>query len=187
MKKIPTIFLRDPAMPSLVTPEWARSCWWVQEGEGTPTIKFDGTACLIKEGNLHKRRTIKRGDPKPEGFIVAGTSEKKIEGWLPCKRSDPADQYHWEAFDRLLEWVDGTYELCGPNIQGNPERMVRNELVPHGMTELGDFERSYQSIRQFLQTRVIEGIVWHHEDGRMAKIKRRDFGFAWPLSTGTIL
>ena len=27
----------------------------------------------------------------------------------------------------------------------------------------------------------IEGIVWHHPDGRMAKIKRRDFGLSWPI------
>ena len=26
----------------------------------------------------------------------------------------------------------------------------------------------------------IEGIVWHHPDGRMAKIKARDFGIQWP-------
>lgn len=26
---------------------------------------------------------------------------------------------------------------------------------------------------------VIEGLVWHHDDGRMAKIKRRDFGLKW--------
>ena len=27
---------------------------------------------------------------------------------------------------------------------------------------------------------VVEGIVWHHPDGRMVKIKRKDFGFKWP-------
>ena len=25
----------------------------------------------------------------------------------------------------------------------------------------------------------LEGIVWHHPDGRWAKIKRRDFGLKW--------
>jgi hypothetical protein len=25
----------------------------------------------------------------------------------------------------------------------------------------------------------IEGIVWHHPDGRMVKIKKKDFGYKW--------
>lgn len=42
-------------------------------------------------------------------------------------------------------------------------------LAPH------DFE----GIKGFLAENVIEGLVWHHPDGRMAKIKRRDFGLKW--------
>ena len=37
----------------------------------------------------------------------------------------------------------------------------------------------------YLGTAALEGIVWHHPNGRMAKVKRRDFGHPWPpLPTG---
>ena len=43
-----------------------------------------------------------------------------------------------------------------------------------------DFEteppRDFDGLRAFLETAGIEGIVWHHGDGRMAKIKAKDFG-----------
>jgi hypothetical protein len=31
----------------------------------------------------------------------------------------------------------------------------------------------------------MEGVVWYHEDGRMVKIKRRDFGLKWPDNMGS--
>ena len=37
--------------------------------------------------------------------------------------------------------------------------------------------RSFAEIREYLEHATIEGIVWHHPDGRMVKIKRKDFGF----------
>ena len=33
------------------------------------------------------------------------------------------------------------------------------------------------ALREYLRCRDIEGIVWHHPDGRMVKIKGKDFGF----------
>ena len=39
----------------------------------------------------------------------------------------------------------------------------------------------YGGIRDYLADTPVEGIVWHHhQDGRMAKIKARDFGIRWP-------
>ena len=41
---------------------------------------------------------------------------------------------------------------------------------------------SFESIRDYLTTHVIEGIVWHDEaNDRYAKIKRRDFDLPWPV------
>jgi hypothetical protein len=37
-------------------------------------------------------------------------------------------------------------------------------------------DRSFAGIRELLDSRDWEGIVFHHPDGRMAKIKKRDFG-----------
>ena len=40
-----------------------------------------------------------------------------------------------------------------------------------------DFPRTYDQIKDALENTDIEGIVWHHPDGRMVKIKKKDFGF----------
>lgn len=80
---------------------------------------------------------------------------------------------------------DGTFEACGPMIQGNPERYDVHVLVRHGNT--GWFETdmpalTFDGVKAFLAEREIEGLVWHHTDGRRCKIKRRDFGLAWPVA-----
>ncbi len=41
---------------------------------------------------------------------------------------------------------------------------------------------SFDDIRVLLESFDFEGVVFHHHDGqRMCKIRRADFGFAWPL------
>lgn len=37
-------------------------------------------------------------------------------------------------------------------------------------------EAVFQQLVDFLSDRDTEGIVWHHPDGRMCKIKKRDLG-----------
>jgi len=71
---------------------------------------------------------------------------------------------------------DGTYELVGPNVQGNPEMFISNVLIRHGQYHLPDCPRDFDGIREYLSQANIEGIVWHHSDGRMVKIKAKDFG-----------
>ncbi len=64
----------------------------------------------------------------------------------------------------------------GPKIQGNPENFPMHELVRHGTHALPDAPRSFDALREYFETHNIEGIVWHHPDGRMLKIKAKDFG-----------
>jgi hypothetical protein len=72
---------------------------------------------------------------------------------------------------------DGTYELVGPKIQGNAEGFVEHVLVSHDLTGMyPDAPRTFNELREWLSGMDIEGIVFHHPDGRMAKIKKRDFG-----------
>ena len=61
---------------------------------------------------------------------------------------------------------DGTYELCGPKLQGNPEGFAEHTLVRHG-TEVVDPPRTWDGLRDFLASYDGEGIVFHHPDGRM--------------------
>src|SRR5581483_5937071 len=103
----------------------------------------------------------------------------KQQGWLPVGDS-PEDRWHREAFERHLQEHgtarDGTYGLLGPKIQSNPDRRPSHVLIPHGEEFLEDAPRDFDHLRDYLRTRDTEGIVWHHPDGRMVKIKAKDFG-----------
>lgn len=197
MQKIPSLFVRNFSGPQrVITQEVTPGCEWVLRGEGRPTRKVDGTACLVRDGCLYKRydrkitkQARKRGGPwnkkdfkpAPDGFTPCEPEPDLVTGhwpgWLPVTGQD---KWHVEAFDNGRPWADGTYELVGPKIQGNPYSMQRHALVLHGFDELDDVPNDFAGIRDYLNQHDIEGIVWHHHDGRMAKIKRRDFGFAWP-------
>jgi len=181
MKKIPTIFVRDMSkQPALVTPEWRDGCEWVQAGEGTATLKHDGTCCMVRDGRLYKRRELKPGQPEPANFERADFDEEtgKTVGWVPVVEGNSDDKYHLEAF-AAGGFLDGTFELMGPKIQGNKSGFDKHVLVPHGTMQLSEVPRTFDGLRVYLDQHQIEGIVWHHPDGRAAKIKRRDFGFRW--------
>jgi hypothetical protein len=180
MKKIPTFFKRDfEGNPSLVTEEVAENCKWVAQGEGIATHKYDGTCVAIINGEYYKRRIVKPNKPEPEGFILEETDKitRKKYGWV---KVSPSDEYHWEAWEEGLE--DGTYELCGEKINGNPESIIGHVLIKHSEAEiypeLNSIEsRTYDSLKEWIKDKDMEGIVFHHPDGRMAKIKKSDFGF----------
>lgn len=177
MKKIPTVFERDwNGDRSRVIDQVHPGCEWVLAGEGVATQKIDGTCCMVRDGKLYKRRELRMNDVPPVGFeqIDADPETKKVVGWVPVGDM-PQDCWHREAFGGQ---PDGTYELIGPKIQGNPEGVSTHTLVLHsiGLAFANDPPRTFDGLREWLPSRDIEGIVWHHPDGRMAKIKLRDFG-----------
>ena len=98
-------------------------------------------------------------------------------GWVPVSYDDPGDRWHREAMEVGLQ--DGTYELLGPKIQGNKDDRKTHQLQRHAEAQTFEVARSFEAIRDWLSGADVEGLVWHHPDGRMAKIKRRDFGFKW--------
>lgn len=178
MNKIPTIFVRDLSkQPSLVIPDWSPGCEWVRDGEGVATRKWDGTSVLRRNGKLYKRRELRQGDGAPTDFESLGTDENtgKTVGWVPVN-DGPEDRWHREAPD---PGHDGTFELCGPKVNGNKDGYGRHTLVPHGYVQFPDVPRDFGALKAWLELHQIEGIVWHNLDGRMAKIKRRDFGLKW--------
>jgi hypothetical protein len=182
MKKIISLFKRDYDGTRLVYDELMPGAEWVQTGEGIPTVKIDGTSCLIKDGVLYKRHDVKSGKNPPNGFMPAQEPDLTTghwPGWIPIG-DGPEDKWHREAYSGKFD--DGaTYELIGPKVQGNPYKKERHELIKHGAS-LFDSEppRTFDALKAFLESNVIEGIVWHRENGDMVKIKRRDFGFIWP-------
>lgn len=194
MKKIISVWKRDYEDTRLIYDEVVEGAEWVLAGEGIATVKFDGTACQVQDGQLWKRYDRKRNKK-------TGEHKPAPEGWEPCEDEPneqtghwpgwlvigpgPEDKWHREAWERetadtVLE--PGTYELVGPKVQGNPYNLMGHELWRHGMTTFPEeVGRSFDEIRTALEIGCIEGMVWYHPDGRMAKIKRRDFGFPWPV------
>ena len=177
MKKIISLFARDYDGDRLVRNETVSGAEWVVAGEGVATRKWDGTACMVRGDKLYKRYDVKGNRKAPPGFEPSQDEADKVTGhwpgWIPVG-DGPEDQWHREAF-RGFQNADGTYELCGPKVQGNPEGVESHVLVPHGKHVLESCPRDFAGIREFLRTANIEGIVWHHPDGRMVKIKAKDF------------
>ena len=191
MKKIPTIFKRDPENRSRLLNEPNPDCAWVFAGEGVATRKVDGTSCMFDGEQWWKRREVKKDKPAPKEFKQETFDEitGKRTGWMPVESTD---KWHLEAIEQ--DWCSsdcsddykpdvGTYELIGPKVQGNPEGSSYHVMLKHVE---GDCEYlavpviGYDFLETWLTENYMEGIVWHHPDGRMAKIKRRDFGIKWP-------
>lgn len=177
MKKIPTLFVRDEADRAHVTREVNPGCEWVLTGEGIATRKYDGTCVMFDGDRWWARREVKPGKSEPDGFVALSTDETtgKTVGWEPVEQSSFA-KFHAQAIAGLDEQEIGTYELIGPKVNGNPERVSQHMLVAHALAdELDVPDRSYDGLAAFLAAAPgMEGIVFHHPDGRMVKIKRRD-------------
>jgi len=183
MKKISTLFKKDPNDLGRVVNEINPENEWVFDERVKATRKWDGTACAIIDGELYKRYDVKKGKAVPENAIPCQEPDF-ITGhwphWIKCDRSENGNKWHFEAFDSDLNLADGTYELIGPKIQGNPERVIKHILMKHGEFELNILRHNkptFDTICYHLMEWDIEGIVFHHPDGRMCKIRKSDFGF----------
>jgi hypothetical protein len=178
VRKIPTVFVRDEEDRRYVTDEVTPGCEWVFAGEGVPTRKYDGTCVLYDGVRWWARREVKPGKTPPEGFVIADFDEVtgKTLGWEPIEQS-PFAKMHAEALTPVTPggWSIGTYELIGPKINGNPEHAAAHALVSHAGAQVLPSEPGDPGATQaFVLSLPYEGIVWHHPDGRMAKLKRRD-------------
>jgi len=177
MKKIISLFQRNYDGDRLVRDEVVPGAEWVIAGEGVPTRKMDGTCCMVRDGKLYKRYDAKKGKTPPANFEPAQDYDEvtgHMPGWVPVG-DGPEDRWHREAFTNSLP--DGTYELLGPKVQGNPEGYSTHVLQRHGAEVLAeDTPRTFDVLRKYFEVADIEGIVWHHPDGRMVKIKKKDFG-----------
>lgn len=185
MRKIPTLFIRDPDDMRHLTREVHPDCQWVIDGDGVPTRKYDGTCVMLDEsGRWWSRREVRAEKTPPPGFVAVETDSLTLKtvGWEPAEQS-AWRRYLAEAIGWLTEsssppmvWEPGTYELVGPKINRNPEGSTWHQIVRHDHAQVvKDVPRDYDGLAAFLADCPYEGIVWHHPDGRMAKIKRKDF------------
>lgn len=202
MQKVKTVFVINREDGSIATPVPMESSKWVLEGEGVATVKFDGTSVLVREGRLFKRmdrKLTKQFGQKfrktrnmvlelhmfkeaPEGWEPCEPEPDKKTGhwpgWVPVSEDKPEDKWHIEAFKSSGQLENGTYELVGPKIQANPYGLETHELWKHGSTVV-EVPRTFEGIREWLEANDGEGLVFHHPDGRMSKVRRKDFGIKW--------
>lgn len=182
MKKIITLYQRNYETDRLVRNEVVEGAEWVVNGEGIATQKIDGTSCMVKDNKLYKRYEVKKEKTPPQNFIPATEIDQitgKQQGWVEVGWGNE-DKWHREALltndPDNVNLPDGTYELIGEKIQGNPEKVIGYQLEKHGIRILEDAPREYDKLKEWFASKDIEGVVWWHPDGRMVKIKKKDFG-----------
>jgi hypothetical protein len=183
MEKIPTLFERDDHFRVVDRPR--AECAWVFDGEGTGTEKLDGTNVRLTVRSGRVVRVEKRRNPSR-----AQKQQGIIDGWY-------ADTDDYSAEDKWIltaarntdvsGWPDGEHscEALGPHIQGNPLGLTEQRCLPFNLQApvYHAVPRGYAGLRDFLARlessfapgHLAEGIVFHHPDGRRAKIKRKDF------------
>ena len=182
MKKVSTLFKKDPHNLGRVINEVNPENTWVMDGHAIATRKFDGTAASIIDGVLYKRYDVRKGKQPPLDAIPCQEPDA-LSGhwphWMKCDRVRPEDKFFFEGFDNLPEKIDGTYELVGPKVQGNPEKFEKHMLVRHGSVTVEVPALDFYALRDWLamEANDIEGVVFHHKsDCRMCKIRKSDFG-----------
>ena len=182
MEKIPTLFERDDRFHVVDKPR--AECAWVFNGEGSGTEKLDGTNVRLTTRSGHLVRVEKRRNP---------TKVQKqlgiVDGWYVDADDSAEDKWIVDAArgTDVTGWADGEHscEALGPRIQGNPLGLEERRCIPFNLEipEYVDVPRTFDGLHEFLATldsrfapgHLAEGIVFHHPDGRRAKIKRKDF------------
>jgi len=208
MRKIPTLFKRNPNNMGLVTPEVnmtveiQRLLWQIDDVQVSE--KIDGSCCAFIGNAFYGRRELRKGKQTPPGFLPAQQSDPatgKTPGWVPVYQTEKNWKWFMEAainsFGReslglnkagvvtcsLEEVCCQTFEAIGPHFQGNPHKLDKDVLEQHGKRVIKDFPLTlkFEEIRDWLASHDVEGVVLKLDDKTMTKIKRRDFGLEWPI------
>lgn len=183
MEKIPTIFDRGDDFK--VVDHVRSGCEWVFDGVGTATEKIDGMNIRLTIRSANCVRVEKRRNPSK-----AQKKDGIIDGWyVDADEFGKEDKWIFEAvkLTDFASWPDGEHscEAVGPKIQGNPLGLDEHRCVPFNLEipVYDEIPRSFGDLRSHLASleskfspeHLAEGIVFHHPDGRRAKIKRKDF------------
>ena len=212
MKKIPTLFTRDHNT-GYVIPELNPKAAWVMEKAYPDLRKYDGTCVgnfLVVNGEVRIHKGVSSGEVQnkediqniwmarhttvgrmrhPENFIEEefDPTTGKTVGWVPIEQSSFCKFFVEARQDLETEYL-GTYELCGPKINGNPESFKKHTLVFHWSAEqLANIqvldihemtvEDAYEALKNTLSYMPVEGAIFRSPTHGMAKIKRKDFKY----------
>lgn len=187
MEKIPTLFERDWEGHRKVIDQIALSDF--DFSKAVATEKLDGMNVRITVRNHTIVRVEKRRNPsktqKAQGI--------KDPWYVDAREEAKEDQYLFEAVAQtdFSAIPDGEWsgEALGPKIQGNPLQLNTHKLFFFSLEDwrqrvtFKDVPTSFEGLKKWLpeqkslfgQDCGIEGIVWHHPDGSMCKIKVKDF------------
>ncbi len=183
MRKIPTIFKRDENRGGKIKNEY------VVDTElfaiATATEKIDGTNIRVTVRSHMVVRVEKRRNPdkiqKHKGIT---------EPWYVDASDSSEDKWIMDAVKNtnFAGIPDGEWsgEAVGPNIQGNPLNLEKHEVVFFTLNQAPIFENvptDFEGLKAWLPAQKskygnncgIEGIVWHCSNGKMMKIKTKDF------------
>lgn len=185
MEKIPTIFDRDwDGNHGVIDQLAVDPDFWT----GLATEKLDGTNVRLTVRNGSLVRLEKRRNPDK-----AQKNAGIVDPWyVDAHEDDPGDKFIWGAARNtgLVGVPDGEWsgEAIGPNIQGNPLAIEARTVVLFSIPAIRFALRlpaphTYDELRTYLAEQhstinsdvLIEGIVWHCDDGRAFKIKAKDF------------
>lgn len=187
MEKIPTLFERDWKGNRKVIDQLAVTDFDFENANATE--KLDGMNVRITVRNHTVVRVEKRRNPskaqKAEGI--------KDPWYVDAHEGAKEDQYLFEATANtdFATVPDGEWsaEALGPKIQGNPLQLETHQLYFFSLSEWRNkvtFENvptDFAGLKEWLPKQKsllgndcgIEGIVWHHTNGSMCKIKVKDF------------
>lgn len=163
MKKIPTLFVRtfEGHNVTKTLPQVTPGFEWVLAGEGIATVKWDGACCAIIDGELYRRYDAKKGKTPPDGAIPCCDPDP-VTGhwphWVKCNSENPSDKWFFKAMPDY-DLLDGTYEAVGKHFNGNPYKFDNDMMILHGANEI-EVERTFDGIKEYLQNKTIEGIVF---------------------------
>lgn len=185
MKKIPTVFIREfenhkiKRITQEFTSEEAKEAFL----HGEATVKIDGSCCAWLDGLFRKRFDAKPGRKLPAAAIPCDEPDS-ITGhwphWVPVSPVDPADKWFVAALKNYGDTDDNTtYEAIGPHFNGNPYKLEKDILVRHGERK-AEVERTFEGVKEWLETHNEEGLVFWYKGEPVCKIKRSDFGLKWP-------
>lgn len=162
---------------------------WVFTEPAVATVKRDGTGVLITtEGEILVRRSVKKGKRIPQGFRLAETDPftGHMFGVEPMEQSGFKTmlQEALPATGKTLE--PGTYELCGPKVNGNPEGFDHHVLIRHGAEVLPVIpdmqtvnpDEAFGLLKELfadLKANGVEGVVWWGADDKRVKLRVKDF------------
>ena len=186
MEKIQTIFDRDWNGNRKVIPQYVEGVSPELLKEAKATEKLDGTNVRVTVRNYNVVRVEKRKNPD---------KIQKVRGIKEPWYKD-ADEYSSDdkwIFDAVKNTSfsnisDGEHsgEAVGKNIQGNPLNLKDNRVVFFKLGQSPIFKNvptDYKGLKDWLPKQrskygkncKIEGIVWHCFNGKMFKIKIKDF------------